>query len=137
MVESIGTEVGTKAKAGKLMDNHQDNGNSAKFGGGENHTPDHPDASYINAVKAKLSKGLDGQDQIGQDSDNNGSYKGKSLELGQGGRSLMMEDRISMELVTKGYSIENAKAIANKQMKVWASKKYSPEQIKSWQKPVV
>lgn len=128
-VESAGMEH-TAAKVAKTTETDPQ---LAKFAA--NHTPEHPDTNYVNAVKAKLSKGLDGQDQIGQDSDNNGSYKGKSLELGKGGRSLMMEDRISLELVNKGFALDHAKAIANKQMKVWASKKYTPEQIKQWQTP--
>ena len=125
-LESAGMEH-VAAKAGKATDMDPQ---LAKLAA--NHTPDHPDDSYINAVKAKLSKGLDGKDQIGQDSDQNGTYKGKSLELGKGGRALMMEDRISLELVNKGYALDHAKAIANKQMKAWAEKKYGPAKMQEW-----
>jgi len=98
---------------------------------GSTHSVGKPDANYISKVKSHLSKGLNGDD-LGQDSNNDGQYKGKSLELGKGGRAELLRDRIVMELVGKGYTHEQADSIASKQIKANAIKKYGADQVNSW-----
>jgi len=89
------------------------------------------DDASIAKAKAKLSIGL-GEDQLGQDTNGDKMYKGKSLELGKGGRSLLLQDRIAMELVNKGYSLEQAQAIAKKQAFAHGTKAYGKEQMAKW-----
>lgn len=86
----------------------------------------------VESATKTLSQGLSSGDKIGFDADNDGQYKGKSLNLGEGGRSAMMQDRIALELVNKGYSLDTAKAIAKKQTYAHGMKKYGPEQMKKW-----
>jgi len=98
---------------------------------GSTHAKGNPDSSYIGKVKAHLSKGLNG-DEPGQDTNGDGQYGGKSLELGKGGRAKMMHDRITMELVNKGYAHEDASSIAKKQVGENAIRKYGADQVNSW-----
>jgi len=144
-----GTAKLAKAKAGTGV-NVTDNGNgtytvSGHFddGGswsktfisteGSSHSVGHADPTYVAKVKAHLSKGL-GQDHIGQDTNGDGMYKGKSLEAGKGGRSAMMRDRLTHELVQKGYSHEDAESIARHQAYRHGVNTYGKAQMDAWAK---
>ena len=83
---------------------------------GSAHKVGAPDANYVAKVKAQLGHNLNG-DQIGQDTNGDGAYKGKSLKIMGGGRSLMLQDRITDDLVGKGYSHEEATNIARAKAK--------------------
>ena len=63
------------------------------------------------AAKVKLSVGLDG-DTIGQDANHDGFYKGKSLELWGGGRSLLLHDRLVWAMVQDGIDFDTASKVA-------------------------
>lgn len=87
--------------------------------------------AYIAKVKAAL-KTKAGSDEIGQDTNGDGMYAGKSLELGKGGRSELLQDRITLELVNKGYKLEDSIRIAKAQAKSYGTKKYGAEQMAKW-----
>jgi len=89
----------------------------------DSHMVGHPDADYAAKIKAKLSAKLSG-DQVGQDTNADGTYASKSLAIGKGGRSEMMRDRITQELVDKGYNEQTAFNIAKKQVAKNAVNKY-------------
>lgn len=93
------------------------------------------DADALAKAKAKLSQGLEPGDEIGQDTNGDGTYKGKSLELGKGGRSQLLQDRITLELVNKGYPLEKAQAIAKKQCYNHGLKTYGKEKMDLWKQP--
>ena len=88
------------------------------------------DPNVLAKAKAKLSQGLEPGQEIGKTTTK--TYKGKSMELGEGGRSKMMQDRITNELVDKGFSFENAQGIAKTQSSANGIKKYGAEQVKAW-----
>jgi len=87
------------------------------------HIKNQPDQAYVNKVKSFMQKQA-GQDQIGQDSNGDNTYGGKSLELNAGGRTKLLHDRITWELVQKGYSHEDASRIASQQTKANYLHKY-------------
>jgi len=94
---------------------------------GDNDSGTHVDPAAIAKAKAQLSQGLGQGEDVGQTK--TAFYKGKSMELGKGGRSLMMQDRITLELVNKGYSLEKAQAIAKKQAFENGVKKYGAQKM--------
>ena len=116
---------GTKTKT-ISVDNHSSNDPSGK------EKTLHVDADSLAKAKAKLSQGLEPGQEIGQTK--TATYKGKSMELGEGGRSKMMQDRITNELVNKGFSFENAQGIAKKQSLNAGVSKYGKTQMDIWGK---
>ena len=92
----------------------------------------HVDADSLASAKSKLSQGLEPGQEIGQTK--TATYKGKSMELGEGGRSQMMRDRITMDLVNKGMSFEQAQVQAKTQATANGTKKYGAEQMAAWGK---
>ena len=129
-VNVVDNPDGTYTLTGKTQTGHEWSKTFVSTSG-SSHTVGAPDPSYIAKVKAHLSQGL-GNDQLGQDSDADGQYKGKSLEAGKGGRSAMMKDRITVELVNKGYGHEDAESIARKQTYDHGVKKYGADQMNKW-----
>ena len=123
---------GTYTVAGKTGDGHEWSKTFVSTDG-TSHGQNSPDSAYVAKVKAHLSKGLNGDD-LGQDSDKSGTYKGKSMEAGGGGRSQMMKDRITMELVSEGRSHEEADSIARSAAKNAGVKKYGADQMDKWAK---
>jgi hypothetical protein len=87
--------------------------------------------AYVAKAKAALQAKA-GSDQIGHDSGNDGMYAGKSTELGKGGRSEMLQDRITLELVEKGKSLEDAIGIAKAQAYKYAVNKFGAKQVQAW-----
>lgn len=87
--------------------------------------------TYVAKVKAAL-KAKAGGDEVGQDSNGDGTYAGKSLELGKGGRSELLQDRITLELVNKGYSLEDSIRIAKAQAYKYGKSKYGEAQMAKW-----
>ena len=71
----------------------------------------HPDPGYVEKVKAILQKNA-GADQIGQDSNGDGIYAKKALSDGAGGKSQLLKDRVTLQMVEKGYSMESADSTA-------------------------
>jgi len=100
---------------------------------GFHHVEGSPDPAYVKAVQNFLAKGLSG-DVPGEDTNGDGMYRGKSLELGKGGRSALMKDRITMELVEKGYTHEDAERIARAQTYRHGVETYGQEQMQQWAK---
>ena len=87
---------------------------------------------YIKAVKAHMSQGLNG-DQPGQDSNNDGKYKGKGLAFGEGGRTQLLLDKMTIDLVGKGYDFNKAQNLAK--MKVGSNTSTNPKKV--WDKPKI
>ncbi len=92
----------------------------------------HPNQEYVSKVKAKLSEGLGEGDELGKDANGDGTYKGKSLELGEGGRSVLLDDIIIMDLVDKGYSHEQAEGIARQRGQEHAVETYGQTTVDGW-----
>lgn len=105
----------------------------------DSHTVDGPkfpgkpgSPEYIKAVKAHMGQGLNG-DLLGQDSNNDGKYKGKGLGLGEGGRTQLLLDKMTIDLVGKGYDFNKAQNLAK--MKV--SNSVPADGKKTWNKPKI
>ena len=74
------------------------------------------DPAYTAKVKTALQKSS-GEAEPGQAAAGAKTYGGKSLENGGGGKSRLLHDRITLEMVNKGYSHEAASSSASKAVK--------------------
>ncbi|RLF65248.1 MAG: hypothetical protein DRN26_05690 [Thermoplasmata archaeon] len=86
---------------------------------------------YIAKVKAGLKTQL-GADNIGEDTNHDGMYAGKSLALGEGGRSKLLLDKITLQFVEKGMSLKQA--LLKAKQAVWSNgvKKYGKKAMQYW-----
>jgi hypothetical protein len=85
------------------------------------------DPNYVAKVKSVLKKSS-GEAEPGQAAADAKTYAGKSMENGGGGKSKLLHDRITMEMVNKGYSHEAASSSASKAVKANAiNKGWTPD----------
>ena len=115
--------IGTEGVKAKTATEHDPTGKEKTL---------HVDADSLASAKSKLSQGLEPGQEIGQTK--TATYKGKSMELGEGGRSQMMRDRITMDLVNKGMSFEQAQVQAKSQAVSAGNAKYGKAQMEAWGK---
>ena len=71
-------------------------------------------------------------DQIGIDSNHDGIYGGKSLKLGEGGRTIMLTHKIAKGLVEKGMKLKEALVKAKQIAVKHGIKKYGAKKMLSW-----
>jgi hypothetical protein len=83
---------------------------------GSSQSVGHADPAYTAKVKTLLQKSS-GEAEPGQAAAGAKTYGGKSMENGGGGKSRLLHDRITLEMVNKGYSHETASSSASKAVK--------------------